>query len=96
MVAQQDADATTNQRTRGEHRESGAMRGKGAGDWRWLRDEKQHKREALLLRREMSKMESRHGEAMDRAWAEREGGGLAARLELVDTFKEDMREMKAK
>jgi hypothetical protein len=31
VVAQWDADATTNQRTRGEHQEAGATRGKGAG-----------------------------------------------------------------
>ncbi len=31
VVARQDVDATTNQRTKGEHREAGATRGKSAG-----------------------------------------------------------------
>ncbi len=30
-MAQRDTDATINQRTRGEHREADATRGKGAG-----------------------------------------------------------------
>ncbi len=84
VVVQQDTDATTNQRTRGEYQEAGTVRGKGTGNWRWLRNERQYKREMLLLHQEMSKMESRQGEAMDRARAERKGEVSAAKSELIN------------